>query len=159
MKSFNTDSFLFIDYTEMDEAMSRRVWECRNLPEIRKWMVNDSVIPASGHSAFVKSLDNSDKKRYFCILSGETFIGSINLTFTSGQEAERGLYLHPDFIGKGYAKRICREFYRYFRDNNGLTAITTKVKRTNVPSLMLERSLGALLEGEDAEFAYFTLRL
>lgn len=158
-KSFKTQSFNFIDFTEMDEAMSLQVWKCRNLPEIRKWMVTDSEIPLERHSSFVQSLNAIDNRLYYSILSGGVFVGSINLTFISEHEAERGIYLHPEYIGKGLAKLICKEFYQYFRDNRQLTVITTKVKVDNQPSLMLERSLGAVQEREDGDYVYFSLKL
>lgn len=33
MSSFNTDSYQFIDFKDMDLSMTKTVWDCRNLPE------------------------------------------------------------------------------------------------------------------------------
>lgn len=70
MKSFSTDKFTYINYTDMDEAMSRQVWECRNLPEIRKYMVNQETIPFESHRKFVNNLESSDNTLYYNVLSG-----------------------------------------------------------------------------------------
>lgn len=155
MKSFSTDRFTYIDYTKMDEDMSRQVWECRNLPEIRKYMVNQDFIPFDSHCKFVKSLQNNHNTRYYCVLSRWRFVGSLNLHFKDSRSAERGIYLNPAFQGKGLSKQICKDFYTYFRNNHGLRFITTKVLKDNVSSNALERSLGAIKTAEDDMFYYY----
>lgn len=160
MKSFCTDSFQFVDYTEMDESMSRRVLECRNLPEIRRWMVNDKVISYDDHKQFVMKLHHLDNTLYYSVLSGGgVFIASINLQFDNQTTAERGIYLHPDFWGHGLSKKICKELYTHFRDNKGLKTVKTKVKKNNVSSNALERSLGAAKIHDDDEYNYYSLDL
>lgn len=69
MKSFSTDKFTYQNYTDMDDAMSRQVWECRNLPEIRKYMVNQDIIPFDAHCRFVENLQYKNNVLYFNILS------------------------------------------------------------------------------------------
>lgn len=155
MKSFTTDKFTYIDYTEMDDAMSRKVWECRNLPEIRKYMVNQIIIPFESHCIFVKKLRHNDNVLYYNVLSGGVIVGSINLHFNESDSAERGIYLDPSYQGKGLSKQICKDFYKHFRDNHGLRFITTKVLKDNVSSNALERSLGAEQVSEDDRFFYY----
>lgn len=83
------------------------------------------------------------------------FVGSINLHFDDSSTAERGIYLNPVYQGKGLSKHICKDFYKYFRDNHGLRFITTKVLKNNVSSNSLERSLGAERVKEDDKFFYY----
>lgn len=70
MRSFTTDNFIFIDFTEMDDSMSQKVWECRNRPEIRKWMVNKEPISFESHQKFLNTLKNTNKSLYYSILWG-----------------------------------------------------------------------------------------
>ncbi len=155
MKSFSTDKFSYLNYTDMDDAMSRQVWECRNLPEIRRYMVNHEIIPFEAHCQFVDNLRRDDNKLYCSVLLGGAFIGSINLHFEDSENAERGIYLIPTYQGKGLSKEICKDFYKYIRDKLKIRFITTKVLKDNVSSNALEGSLGAVKTGEDDRFFYY----
>lgn len=159
MGSFSTENFTFLDFKEMDENMSLKVWECRNRPEIRKYMVNQDIIPFESHCKFVNNLQYVDNTLYYIVLSGTVFVGSINLHFGNSSTAERGIYLNPVYQGKGLSKQICKDFYKYFRDYQGLRFITTKVLKDNVSSNALERSIGAKLMKEDDKFFYYTCDL
>lgn len=156
MGSFSTASFTFIDYTEMDESMSKKVWECRNLPEIRKWMVNQEPIPYDSHRNFIDTLAKRTDSKYYSVLYDGTFIGSVNIHINENGSAERGIYLHPKYWGKKLAKKICMEFYPYVIKAWEIREITTKVLKENVGSNALEDALGALKVAEDDSFFYYS---
>ena len=147
--------FEFIDYTELPEELVRRVWECRNLPEIRCQMVNTEPIPLSRHLDFIEKLKSDEKSIYFAVVSGGELIGSVNLHLGEDMEAERGIYILPEYQGQGFAKRICTELYKYARERLGVECITTTVLRGNDRSNGLERSLGARLSREDGRYCYY----
>lgn len=155
MNSFSTENFTFVDFREMEEGMSRKVWECRNLPEIGKYMVNQDLITWDSHKSFINSLKTMNNKLYFSVLMEGVFVGSINLLFEDQNIAERGIYIKPENQGKGLAKLICKDFYKYFRDIYGLRSVTTKVLKGNVGSNALERSLGSVKVAEDDRFFYY----
>ena len=159
MNSFSTKNFQFVDYREMDESMSRKVWECRNLPEIRKWMVNPEPIPYTSHIHFVNELRSKVNTKYYAILHDGVFVGSINLHIEEDGSAERGIYIHPGYWGNGLAKGVCREFYSYVLNNMGISSIITKVLKDNAGSNSLERSLGAIESSEDKRFVYYNCDL
>lgn len=161
MASFTTESFVFIDFTEMDEETSRQVFECRNLPEIREFMDNSNPLVWENHVDFINKLAQNCKKAYFAIYAKSTnkFIGSVNLHFEGSDSATRGIYLHPDCQGKGLSKKISREFYKYCRDIMGLHYINTKVFRNNEASNALQCTLGASRIGEDNAYFYYILDL
>lgn len=155
MNSFSTDSFKFIDFTEMNGTLTRKVWECRNLPEIRKWMVNPDFIPYENHVRFIKGLKEKSNVAYYVVLWNGEFIGSVNIHIEGKGVAERGIYVHPDYWGKGFAKKICRALYAYLSKNKGINTIVTKVLKSNVSSKSLERSLGASEMSEDRRFVFY----
>lgn len=159
MSSIRTENFTFVDFREMDEAMSRKIWECRNLPNIRKWMINPGHIPYYSHVNFVDSLKSKANIMYYVVLQDGLFVGSINIHIAENGTAERGIYIHPKYWGMGLAKKICRDFYSYIRNNMGINTITTKVLKDNVGSNSLERSLGASKISEDDRFIYYSCNL
>lgn len=155
MKSLHTENFEFVDFTEMSEALSLMVWKCRNLDEIRMYMVKTDYIPFESHKRFVENLKCKDDVSYFVVLKDSEFIGSVNIHVENSNSAERGIYLNPKYQGKGLSKLICLEFYRYLYDNCGINSIMTKVLKDNKSSNALEHSLGAVLEHEDSRFYYY----
>ncbi len=159
MKSFKTENFTFIDFAEMDEDMSNKVWKCRNLPEIRKWMDNASPILLQDHLRFVESLKQEGNKKYFCIIYKGSFAGSINIHYKGQDSVERGIYLHPDFFGQNLAYKISMEFYSYIHKNTGIRYILTKVLKTNIRSNKLQTTLYAEKKDEDDLYNYYRLDL
>ena len=155
MKRITTENFTFLDFTEMDAEMSAKVLSCRNMPEVRKWMVNKDIIPEAGHKKFIESLKGKTDARYYCVIKGGEFAGVVNFHYSSPEEAERGIYLHPDFWKLGLSKEICREIQLYLRDNEGLKYICTKVFKGNESANALQQSLGAHKISEDEDFNYY----
>lgn len=155
MKSFVTDKFTYISYTEMDEELSRMVWHTRNLPEIRKNMVNNGIIPIEEHNNFITNLKKLNDVAYFCVIKDNQFIGTINIHFENQESAERGIFLHPSFQGKGLSKKICKDFYKYLKNNYCVHSIITKVKIDNINSNALENSLGAVRYSHDEQFIFY----
>lgn len=158
VKSFHTKSYQFIDYTEMDDKLNDLVYRARNDIRIRQWMTNPDVITKESHNKFVASLVNNCNTVYYAVI-GEGFLGSVNIRKENQNRAERGIYLNPDFLGKGLALHILKEFYQYIWTNLGLQQITTKVLKDNVPSISLEERLGAKLIGENERFYFYLLNL
>lgn len=159
MKSFDTDNFKFIDFTEMDNAMSLKVWKCRNLPEIRTNMSNRSYIRLVDHIAFVDKLANSHDTHYYSVLWKGMFIGSVNIHFIDDETVERGIYLDPRFWGKGLSKLISKEFYEYLHNNRSVNKVMTRVYKFNESSNALQYSNGARLIFADDKYNYYQLDL
>lgn len=143
----------------MDDTMSRKVWECRNLPDIRKNMVNPDYIPLQSHLNFVEGLKSKNDAIYYVVLINYEFVGSINLHIENLDTAERGIYLHPEFQGKGLAKMICNDFYRHCRQSNGIRFITTRVLKSNDASNALEHALGASKIKENDSYNFYRLEI
>lgn len=156
MRSFSTEKFRFIDFTEMNGALTRKVWECRNLPEIRKWMVNPDPIAYEDHIRFIDGLKNKNNVRYYVVLYNDALIGSVNIHIENDGVAERGIYIHPHHWGKGFAKTICRYLYSYIHRNMGINTVTTKVMKDNLGSNSLECSLGASESSREGNLIYYS---
>lgn len=145
MKSFDTSCYRFINYNEMSEDDNRKIWELRNHPSVRRWMVNDSFIPWESHKQFVSGLKNDESRSYFIIRDMEgDLIGSVNITGQGQDLVERGIYINPLHWHKGHAVKAMSEFYHYLK-NKGVKGIWTRVKIDNYASNALERRLKAVL--------------
>ena len=158
MKSFSTEHFQFISYTEMGSDLSEKIWRCRNLKEIRDFMSNPEPIDRNAHDNFVKSLTNRDDREYFCVMQDGILIGSVNIHYIDPNTVERGIFINPTYWGKGFSKSISREFYNHIKTAD-ISRVCTKVKKYNKASIALQKSLGAKKYMEDDEYQYFELLL
>ena len=70
---------------------------------------------------------------------------------------ESGLYLFPQFQGRGWGKLMKYEFISFIFNNDLLQQITKKVKHTNIRNQQLNLSLGFEQTGEDEYYAFFRL--
>lgn len=161
MSSLKTYNYCFKDYRELTEEESLLVWELRNRPDIRKWMTNSDPIELADHNRFIKSLFSRPDIRYYLVKNNEgLFIGSVNISFISEHEVERGIYINPSYQGMGHAGRLLKEFYEAIHQKYSIKRIVTKVFLSNEPSNALERSLGAMpMNVESPDYNYYELNL
>lgn len=143
----------------MDEALSRKVWECRNMPEIRLNMSNPDPIRLEDHLMFVDKLTVTPNKHYYSVLWGGVFIGSVNVQFIDNETVERGIYLDPKFWGKGLSKLISKEFYDYLHNKRNVLKVRTRVFKSNKPSNALAISIGAKMVSSDDKYNYYEFDL
>lgn len=153
---FSTESYRFITYPRMSQEVSRRVFEGRNEPDVRSFMVNQEPIAFSDHLAFVESLATRRDKQYYAVftLDGQ-FVGSVNMERIDEQSMERGIWIDASARRQGHAHRLLSQLYAYFAEVRDLRRVVTKVRIDNVASLALETSLGARESHRDDEYVYF----
>lgn len=160
IKSFLTDTYKFINYCEMSLQDCKEIWQLRNHPDVRKWMINEETIPLENHLAFIERLKSDSAKDYFIIKDrAGNIIGSVNITYTESGISERGLFINPRFWGQGHAGRSMKEFYGKMRDLANVTGIETLVKVDNDASNGLEQKLGAQLEKTCDGYNHYYLRI
>lgn len=160
--NFTTQHFHFVSYSLLTVQESYAVWEARNNPDVRRWMINTSPISWSDHQQFMKDLSSRSDRAYYAVFSDLEgvlkIIGTQNLNpLNKNIEGESGLFIFPEYQGKGLGRLMKREFIDYLFKNNILQQITEKVKKDNLRNSQLNKSLGFQLTGEDESFYYFTL--
>lgn len=143
-----------VNYTEMSEAESRVVWQTRNLPQIRQWMLNPSPFSWENHLQFIAGLTERNDKQYFAFFNAEQFVASYDLTDIHDGEAECGIYLHPDYIGKGIAT-IVEESMEEIASAQGIHTLISQVMNTNMASLSFFTRNGFRPTGKDEHLTYF----
>lgn len=160
IKGFLSDTYKFINYCELSLHDCKEIWQLRNHPDVRKWMINDVPIPLENHLAFIERLKSDSAKDYFIIKDTDSnIIGSVNISYTESGISERGLFINPQYWGKGHAARSMKEFYGKMRDLANVTGIETVVKVDNAASNGLEQKLGAQLEKTCDGYNHYFLRI
>ena len=155
---FKTLSYFFINYVEMSEEDSRKIWELRNHPLVAKWMVHPEEIPYAEHKKFIVRLSLLKDKDYYLIKDlSSNIIGSVNIDYTETPYPERGIYINPEFFHQNHAFNSLREFYRYANSVWGVSGIMTRVKTDNIGSNRLEEKLGAKLVFTEEGYNFYNL--
>lgn len=143
-----------VNYTDLTEEESKQVWQTRNLPEIRQWMFNPNPFSWEEHSNYVTSLSQRIDKLYIAFFDGERLMASYDLIDIHDGQSECGLYLHPDFEGKGIASMIEERMEEIAR-NKGIYVLTSQVLNANAASLNFYIRNGYTKISEDDRVAHF----
>lgn len=158
--SFNTETYHFINYSEMSEDDSREIFDLRNHHDVSRWMVNDQEISWDVHKRFVNSLRSRIDKDYFIVKDNDGMIvGSVNIDYSENGISERGIFIAPNRHHKGHAFCVLKEFYSHVKLYFSVSTILTKVKSDNVASLRLEEKLGSKFSKEYDGYKTFILKL
>ncbi len=143
-----------VNYIDMTLDESRRVWEVRNLPEIRKCMTQPDPFPFESHLSFVKSLVNNKTKLYYAIFLNDELVGSYDfIDIKDGVSAEHGLYINPIFHKKGYGKIIESLMDNYIKVR-GVRRLLAEVLKTNPASYQYHLKVGYNVYNEDDKYYY-----
>lgn len=168
--NFDTNSFRFINYVDLTERQSRVIWEGRNHPDVRLWMDNPEPFAWESHQRYVDSLKKKDDRSYWAVIHDNVIIGSMclnpigkntppsycakNKVIASVVWAETGMFLLPEFIGKGLGTSIKREFIDYILANTDIEVLLLKTQHENIRTIKLNQSLGYQIFNEDEAYVY-----
>ncbi len=72
------------------------------------------------------------------------------------EEPEIAYSLAPEFQGKGYALEAVKRSIRFVFEELGWQRAVSQIEKANEPSRRIAQKLGATVEREDIEFAYYT---
>ena len=101
--SYCVRQYTLVNFTQIDNEISRLILSWRNGSEIRKWMYNSDEITLEDHLPFVESLRNRNDCFYWAVYEKSMPVGVVNLTqidWLSGK-AELGYYMRPDYVNSG----------------------------------------------------------
>ena len=142
-----------VNYTALTEEESRQVWQTRNLPQIRQWMFNPNPFSWEEHSNFVTSLLQRPDKLYIAFFNGEQLMASYDLIDIHDAQAECGLYLHPDYEGKGIASMVQERMEEIARARV-IRVLTSQVLNANASSLAFFTRNGFIQTKVDERVTY-----
>lgn len=151
---FHIDGYSFKNYITLSAEQSAMVLECRNHPDVRKWMFTKEPIPIENHLAFVNSLKQTNSKFYWAVFNGDNYVGSVDITDINTKEESCiwGFFLNPRYIGTG--KGIDIEFVTlkllfYF----GFRTVRGEVNANNNNALNMHKLFGYTI-GKSATDGY-----
>lgn len=147
-----------VNYTDMTEDESRQVWQTRNLQEIRQWMFNPNPFSWEEHSSYVASLAQRQDKLYMAFFDGEQLMASYDLIDIHDSQAECGLYLHPDYEGKGIASMVEERMEEIAREK-GIQTLTSQALNTNTTSLAFFTRNGFRAQAKDENVTLFVKQI
>lgn len=154
LNAFKALDLRIVNYTDMTLEESRKVWEVRNLPEIRKCMTQPDPFPFESHQGFVESLRTNSSKLYYAIFLGEELVGSYDfIGIKDGESAEHGLYINPAFHGKGYGTIIESVMDDYIRPRD-VHRLLAEVLKSNPGSYYYHLKVGYKVYKEDDKYYY-----
>ncbi len=156
---FKTSHFEFINYVNLTEAESHRVWEGRNHPEVRKWMVNTESFSFESHKSFINGLKEREDRLYWAVKYDGELIGSFSLHPYDGekQEGEMGKYLFFEARGKGLGKMATQEFIDAIFSNGIVHRVYIKTLISNTTNQHVNESAGFVKYDTDDKYVYMEL--
>lgn len=151
INDFKVEEYQFINYVNLSDDFHKQVHAVRNLESVRQYMVNDKPFSFENHRNFVKLLANDNNKIYWAVCENHDFICSISLHPIEWEQkyAEWGIYMNPNFAGKGIAKRIALLFFTYITNLGCFRLIKAKVRKNNAQSYYYHKSIGFITTSAD----------
>lgn len=154
LNAFRALELRIVNYVDMTLEESRKAWEVRNLPEIRRCMTRPEPFSFESHLAFVESLRGNASKLYYAVFKGDELIGSYDFVdIRDGESAEHGLYVNPAFHGMGYASVIESVMDECILER-GVRRILAEVLKSNPASCRYHLKQGYTVCGEDEKYYY-----
>lgn len=156
---FKTPHFEFINYVNLTEEESHRVWEGRNHPEVRKWMVNSEPFSFESHKSFINGLKEREDRLYWAVKYDGELIGSFSLHPYDGEklEGEMGKYLFFEARGKGLGKLATQEFIDAIFSNGIVHRVYIKTLISNTTNQHVNEAAGFVKYDTDDKYVYMEL--
>lgn len=149
-------NFQFKNYTSCSHGEQSRILQCRNDTVIRKWMSNSEPIKKEDHLNFIESLKSNTKQKYYAVFYEGIYIATINIHYTTDEICERGIYIIPEYQGKGLTKMMELAFLSELI-KSGVKKVTAKVKLDNIRSIKYHEKMGYKETHRDEEYIYYEI--
>ena len=158
--NFETEHFSFVNYVNLTEEQSRKIWEGRNHPEVRKWMVNTEPFSFEEHQAFINGLKERNDRLYWAVLSDGQVAGSFSLHpyDQDKKEGEMGKYLLFEYRGKGLGKLATQEFIDHIFSAEIVQRAYIKTLLTNTANQHVNEAAGFKKFDSDEKYVYMELK-
>lgn len=121
-------------------------------------MTNSSPVSQDDHFKFVASLITDDKKKYFAIFEDELLLATINISYRTDDEWERGIVVSPCIQGRHITEILEKMMYQRYHQM-GCKSLYAKVLKDNARSIHYHRKIGYKLQEEDNKYNYYKLTL
>lgn len=141
IRNYQINDLVFIDYRNLNEKQHSLVWKTRNDSQIRCWMENTEPFSLESHCEFVRRLNERKDRLYWSVYSQADFVGSVNISFESETQVERGIFISPAFLNRSLGSRIECALVQLLLKLE-VKEISAKVLKTNTRSLQFHLKNG-----------------
>lgn len=127
-----------------------------NHPEVRTHMLNRRPQNLEDEEDFFENVVQDDDGVHLLICRKEEPAGIVSLNQKEGESklGEIGIWLHPDFHGKGYGTEASNLITDYGFDQLNYHKLYARAHKDNEPSQKIWEKLGFTEEGELRDHAY-----
>lgn len=123
------------NYTDLSDDLSRKVWECRNLPKIRECMINNQPFDYEVHKEFIKRLDDDKSKLYLAWFMNDVFIASFDIVdIIPFESAVIGIYINPAYNSMGIGTLIESYVVQLIKQKYQIKSLISNVLIGNIQS-------------------------
>lgn len=144
-RDYYVRDFLFKNFTQLTDEEKKLVWEWRNHPDIRKWMVTQDIIPFENHLAFISSLSHRTDKYYWLAIHKGTPVGVLSIADCNDvlTEGTPGYYINPACTVIGIGLELQYAFKYFFLYILGFERLIGLIQVGNANSYQNARFLGS----------------
>lgn len=144
-KSYKVQKFLFKNFTSISDEEKKHVWEWRNHPDIRKWMINRDIIPFENHLSFLNSLKDRNDRFYWLVFYNGAPVGVLSIADCNDSltEGTPGYYIDPACKIIGIGVELQYAFKYFFLNILGFERLIGLIQVGNVNSYQNARFLGS----------------
>lgn len=143
------------NFTELNEAEIKLIWEFRNDERVASFM-KTAHFCYEEHLEFIKNLSKDNTKFYFAVFENEKIIGVIDFTKIENETCEFGLYQNPNL--KGYGQLLMQAMLDYAFKDLKMKQISAYAMNFNEKAKNLYLKNGFKLVKKDAQMSYFIHR-
>lgn len=135
------------DYVVLGDLEKKEVLQWRNHPDVAKNLYNQNKISLAEHFAFIESLKQNPKKRYFILRFCGVGLGSINFSKKNSEEAEFGFFSNPCLGISGIGRILEQVSLLFGFDILGARRLSLEVFESNKQVVNLHRKFGFQIIG------------
>ncbi|UCH72595.1 MAG: UDP-4-amino-4,6-dideoxy-N-acetyl-beta-L-altrosamine N-acetyltransferase [Thermoplasmatales archaeon] len=140
----------YIRINDIDKKTLEQIRKWRNLPGIRKNMINDHIISKKEHNEWVEKVKNSKDTFVWTVYQNDIPIGIVNLKNIDYKNriTDWGLYIaEEECCSKGLSKNILYNLMSHAFDEMKLRKMYTYVLEDNLIAINLYKKMGFEKEG------------
>lgn len=146
---YSLDEYSYRNFTVLSHEELVKIWEWRNHPLVRQWMMNPNEIKLEEHLNYVENLKKREDAYYWLIYRKEQPIGVLNVTGVDHQNCigEPGFYLSPEILDKGEGILLLYNYKHFLFDILHFETLTGHNLFENTRAFQLSLFFGAEVNG------------
>jgi UDP-4-amino-4,6-dideoxy-N-acetyl-beta-L-altrosamine N-acetyltransferase len=138
----NLDSYIFINFTQLNEFEINLVHKERNEFEVRVKMFDDKLIPLQEHLKFLENLKKDNTKKFILVKRANLYIGVYSLVKIEDGNAQGGFYLFKEAREKNLVIDFLYQTIAYIFNNFSITKINGYALKDNKAANRINKFFG-----------------